>query len=357
MKKEIVFILGSLDKGGVERVITTLANYFVSNYKVTIITLLSDKQLYKINDSITVIHLFKKDEKRLFKLPIWLYKLNKIFKTIDNNNSIIISFVARINIVVLLANIFSKIPIIVSERNDPKNDGRTITINIFTHLLYRLANKIVFQTNYAKLLFSKAIQDKGVIIYNPITINVFKEPLKEQKTIVNVGRLVTQKNQQLLIRAFKQINLQYPEYVLHIYGDGPLKDKLKQLISKLELENKVILKGNVDDIHNAYKNATMFVLSSNFEGQSNSLLESMAMGIPCISTNIPGINEIVNSTNCKLVEKENKTQLIKAMIKLIDNKSIRDTLRENGKKIIKNHDAKTILLIWEHLIETTIIKK
>ena len=356
MKKEIIFITGSMDKGGVERVISTLANYLCKDYRITIITLLSNKSLYLLDDSINVIHLSKEDKRRLVKLPIWIYKLNRIFKKMDSNNSIIISFVARINIVALIAKIFIKVPIIISERNDPKNDGRKLFTNILTIFLYHNANKIVFQTKYAKECFTNSIQEKGVIIYNPITVNTIKSKEKENKEIVSVGRLVKQKNQQLLINVFKKVSLKYPEYILSIYGDGNLKNKIEKQIKILDLEEKVILRGNVDNIHEHYKEACIFVLTSNFEGQSNALLEAMAMGMPCIATNIPGIKEIINEEDILLVDINNEEQLYNAIIELICDSNKRKVLGENSKKTLEKIKLNDILIKWELLIAETINK-
>ena len=103
--------------------------------------------------------------------------------------------------------------------------------------------------------------------------------------IVNVGRLIEQKNQKLLIEAFGKALPRIPDYVLIIYGDGYLREKLGKQIQDSGLTGKVKLVGFVHDLENRIYDSALFVLSSDFEGMPpNALLEAMALGLPVIST-------------------------------------------------------------------------
>jgi glycosyltransferase involved in cell wall biosynthesis len=155
--------------------------------------------------------------------------------------------------------------------------------------LYKKADGFVFQTEDAAKYFEGIIKCDSKIIPNPINPKFIKEPYKgeREKNIVTVGRLESQKNQKMLIEAFGKIESKYPEYSLLIYGDGSKKEELQDLIKEKGLENKVILKGKIDDVENVIDKAKMFVLSSDYEGMPNALMEAMALGLPCISTDCP----------------------------------------------------------------------
>lgn len=98
----------------------------------------------------------------------------------------------------------------------------------------------------------------------------------------------------MLIRAFAKIASKYPDYTLFIYGEGPLRRDLESLIKTLHLGNQVFLQGFKKNIHELISDAEFFILSSDFEGLSNALLEAMCMGIPCITTNVSGIDEVIH---------------------------------------------------------------
>ena len=348
--KEILFVIGSLDIGGAERVISTLANNFCKEYKITIVTMLSDKHEYKLDSSINVVNLLKNEDNRILKLPGLLSRLSRMFKKLDKKNSVIVSFIARINIVVLLANMFIRVPLILSERNDPKNDERGAFIKPLIALLYKQADRIVFQTAYAKSLFSKAIQNMSIVIYNPVSVEAEKCADSERKEIVTAGRLAKQKNHTLLINAFKKIFDKYSEYTLNIYGVGPLRSQLEKYIIALNLQDRVILKGNSSDLHKEIAGSAMFVLSSNFEGQSNALLEAMMMGLPCIATNTPGTDELLNATNSILVDVGDEQQMTDAIEYFIQNPNIRKEIGENAKKVVSLVGKDIIISQWKSLI-------
>ena len=308
MKKEnkrITFLIGCMRRGGAERVISILANNYVKRgWNVDIITLLEDSNDYKLDDRINLIPMCKDGKSRLCQLPTWIYNIRKYVK--KSNTDVIVSFIARINIITILSCIGLNKKIIISERNDPKSDGRGILVKILTYILYPLSKSIIFQTEWAKGCFPKYIQKKGIIIGNPVIVSEDKKELGTKK-IVAVGRLTEQKNHKMLINSFKKINEYNKEYRLYIYGEGGLREKLEMQVRDLELQDYVFLPGNFIDIHKKISDADIFVLSSRYEGLSNALLEAMMMGIPCISTNYAGVNEIiVNGYNGILVPNEDE---------------------------------------------------
>jgi glycosyltransferase involved in cell wall biosynthesis len=98
------------------------------------------------------------------------------------------------------------------------------------------------------------------------------------------GRLSEQKNHKMMIDAVKIVANKYNDVCLRIYGVGELEGQLRSYINELSLENNVKLMGRSYELYNVYKNADLYVMSSNYEGMPNALAEAMAIGLPCIST-------------------------------------------------------------------------
>lgn len=347
--RRISFFIGGMYRGGAERVISILANYYAkSGWDVDVVMLLYDQVQYELDPRIRVICLSPGSQKRVSGGIYWISKVRGYIR--ENKPSVIVSFVARINIIVLLSAFGLKQKVLISERNDPANDGRSKAIELLTRALYPAAKRIVFQTQKARSHFGKTIQEKSIVIPNPITI--YAEADKPKQKIVAVGRLAEQKNHKMLIRAFSKVLLKHPDFELWIYGDGPLKVQLEELSKELQIGEKVFLPGNVSDIHRQISDAECFVLSSNYEGLSNALLEAMIMGIPCISTACAGSDEYINNGNNGLLIPVNDTEaLTNAMLAIIENGELRDRISQNGKKIASKVSTERVINTWEETIK------
>jgi glycosyltransferase involved in cell wall biosynthesis len=349
-KHQIVFIIGSMRRGGAERVLSILANsYAEKGWQVNILTLLDDSNDYDLNKNIKVQPICNLGESRIRQLPKWISNIRS--HVVENKPDRIVSFIARINIIAMFSCIGLNQRLIVSERNDPDSDGRSIIVRFASYLLYPLADCIVFQTKWAQSCFSKKIQKNSIIIPNPISVSVKASKTKKRK-IVAVGRLSEQKNHAMLINAFKKVHNDYPEYKLYIYGEGKLRITLIKQIQELGLIDNVFLPGNVANIHEEISDAEIFVLSSNYEGLSNALLEAMMMGLPCISTDCAGSNEvIISGNNGILVPIGSVEKLAEAMEQLILDRELANKLGKEAELSSKHLVSYRILKDWEFVIE------
>jgi glycosyltransferase involved in cell wall biosynthesis len=208
----------------------------------------------------------------------------------------------------------------------------------------------VLQTDRARKYFPEVVQRNSIVIVNPIDINTYAIEQSKPR-IVSAGRLVKQKNQIMLVKAFKQIHDKYPEYSLTIYGEGELREEIEEQIIKLDLKEAVDLPGNLTNVHDEMKDAYMFVLSSDYEGLSNSLLEAMMMGLPCISTDCSGSDEvIIDRYNGILVPRGNQEQLSEAMKLLIDDKELTKKIGRNAMTSSEKFSTKNVINKWDKII-------
>lgn len=348
MKKHITFVLGSLGRGGAERVVSILSNdYIKKGWDVDILLLLFNNIDYKIDKKIRIFDFTGKYKSRLKNLPYWITSIHKYIK--NNKPDIILSFAARINIITYIATIGLEKKLFVSERNDPKKDGRTKLVDMATKYIYPRTDGVIFQTQRAKSYFCKI--NNGTIIPNPIEVSTICKSVKNKK-IVAVGRLTEQKNHKLLIKAFSKVLSDFPEYKLEIYGDGELKEELLKLIKELNIENSVILNGNVSNIHDCISDAELFVLSSDYEGLSNALLEAMMIGLPCISTDCAGSDEYIqNNENGILVPVGDEDLLSEAIKKMLSDDEFRKRCGMKARENSYVYKKDNILQLWHNFMD------
>ena len=347
--RKIVFFTGSMVRGGAERVIRNLSCCFdEKGYKVEIANVLTDETEYELPESIKVVDCSSGNGNRFDAS-------DKIVRYIKETKPDIV-FVFMWQISLIFGAALKKIKnrnfyLIMSERNDPRRPFKRRLLTPFVNAQYKKADVVVFQTKSAKKRFPKSIKDKSVIIPNVVEVGIKAEE-HPQKKIVSIGRLEPQKNQKLLIRAFGSFVKTHCDYVLEIFGEGRLRCALEKLINDLGLKDKVFLKGNVSDVHEQIKDAEFFVLSSNYEGLSNALMEAMAMGLPVISTDYDGSEEYIkDGFNGLLTKKGNEQALVNAMCKLADDGAIRKAIGGNAEKTVDCLKIDNVMQKWFSLID------
>lgn len=345
-----LFHISSLYGGGAERVMSNLINFFCdSNNEVVVVVCYNHDGEYEIN-------------KKAKKITIGNYNLVKqsilLRKIIKNEKpDLCISFMQGGNIRMVLANLFTKQKYVLSVRNDPSKEYDTFFTKIFAKTMFKKSSGIVFQTPYAMNYFNKKIQNKSTVIFNPVS-NDFFAPNHDNlnnEGIVSLGRLTSQKNFEFLIRTFKKIENQITDN-LYIYGEGELKEKLRDIIFELELQKRVFLMGRTSGVKSILNKAKCFVMSSNFEGMPNALLESVCMLVPSISTDCPcGGARIILDNNCGILTKINdELELGNAIVKICNDLDYRNKLSNNCLKHRNQFDTKTILSEWYSFLTSKI---
>ena len=304
---KILLYINCLCKGGAERVMVNLANHFCYKNEVFLVTSFPVLNGYKCEEKVKRINLFQKRKKGFLSRNFSsIRKLKKTIKTIRPD--VAISFMAEPNFRLALATRRNKnLVTIISVRNDPNYEYHGFLFKLLAKILFKRVDRIVFQTDDAALFFSNQIKSKGLILPNAVDSSFFREPYRgRRKDIVSVGRLCSQKNHMLLIKAFAEVK-DYTDDNLIIYGEGPERNELELFVQKNGLDNRVFLPGLINDVADKIYSAKLFVLSSNYEGSPNALMEAMALGVPCISTDCPcggphmlitdGINGFLVPTN------------------------------------------------------------
>ena len=341
----IMFITASVNRGGASRVISILANHYAAkNWKVDLVVKETIINGYQLHSNVKVFECGKEGKQHGYA---FYRKLRAIIK--EESPDIVVSFLTIINFYAIAA-CAGRRKLIISERNDPRLSASRLHF-LLSKALYPLADGIVFQSYRVMNYYNEIARRKGKIILNPIEVSFVKDSTTESKRIVTAGRFVEQKNHKLLIDSFAEIRKKHNDYELYIYGDGILRGEYEDYLLRLGMQNVVHLPGNVPNIHERMKDAQIFVISSDYEGLSNSLLEAMAMGLACISTKSGGAEEIISDfQNGLLVDVGDKAGMVKALEKLICDESFRKRLQEGAILTSQRFLKDNIIQEWEAMI-------
>lgn len=352
--RHIVFIGHLPGFGGAEKSMIMTANALaVKKYKVTIISLDHNRIVYPFHANVDYIFIPVKGKNKGIKIFRRFFLLKNALKAL--NPDIVVSFWLQIGCLAGILSLLYGFKVIYSERGDPGDAEYTGKLGLLRKLCFPLFSGFVFQSDGARNFFSERIRKKSIVIPNPVYIGYEDYPisLHRDKIIINVGRLHPQKNQALLIRAFSKISKEFSDYKLFIYGDGELKNKLESLIRQENMDTRIYLKGTTPDIYPAIVNGALFVLSSDYEGMPNALMEAMALGIPCIASDCPPggpADLIVPGKNGLLFSVKDEEQLINNMRYMLKNPDIAQEMGKKAKEICYSHSSDMVFNSWEKFI-------
>ena len=203
-----------------------------------------------------------------------------------------------------------------------------------------------------------------MVIKNPIVVEILPEVKKfeeRENVVLGIGRIVPQKNFLLLIKAWQKVCDDFPEYVLHIYGEKTYKNgmfaaEIEKYILQNKLEKKVYLKGFSNSIYNVLNNSKLYISSSDYEGMSNVIIEALAMGVPTIATDCPigGSREIIkNGVNGFLVPVNDIEMMSNMIRRVLNNTKLQKDISSEAIKIKKELSIDIICDEWENILKET----
>lgn len=393
MNKENIFIIKAMLGGGAERVIALLSGAAAEKGRqITLVLTHQSKNeaiLRDIDNRINVISLpdqVKKTRHAIFMPKIIMLFARLIGKLGFKEKASVLKYHSRnFDSVAWLKKYFSQHKgasavaflydsifitllakrrynrVIISERGDPQQSVSSKTVTAFIKREFPNADGIVFQSPDAQKWYEENTAVKGKVIFNPVKSDLPQPHFgKKQKRIVNFCRISAQKNLMMLVDAFAEFNKDFPEYELDIFGDcvgndaeGYI-DTVKKHIKSLNCEDCVHIIPARNDIHSVIKDYAMFVSSSDFEGMSNSMLEAMALGLPCVCTDCPagGARAIIkDGENGLLVPVGDSEKLCLAMKKLTENQALAEKISKNAIKIREQLSVDKIIKEWMKIID------
>lgn len=343
--------------GGAERQIIMLSNEMaIRGHEVHMIVLNEFKSPYKILDKVRVYDL-SREEYGKFGIVRRLVAFKKTIKKIKPD--ITVNYNLQGAYFSLLVGKRKCGKILYSERGDPYDEEYSGLLGIIRDYTCKRMDGLVFQSEGARDYFKISKRQKTIVIHNSVTVPQDLYPIAEERDnrIVSVGRLHPQKNQNLLLEAFEKIASRYPKIRLDFYGDGELHDELQIRIEAMGMVNRVSLHSSRKDIFDCIRKARLFVLSSDYEGMPNALMEAMSLGMPCISTDCrPGGARtlIKDGKNGFIVPVKNVDALADKISYLLDNPDVAESVAKEARHLGETHTNKAIFDVWNKFLRTLV---
>lgn len=349
---KILIVIGAPSIGGAQRVAFNMSEWFnrQTDCHATVVSLLPAKEDKYDTSSLEVIELCGRNT---------IQSLRKVIKA--QHPDIVLTMTVPLCVYTVPALFGLKVKHVISERTAPSRSATKGMTRVLSRLLMRTANGYVFQTAEARDYYGGRIANNSAVIPNPLfdtdQMPVIQYDGEDTKTIVTAGRLNEVKNHPMLIESFKDISERYPDYKLIIYGSGPEKTNDEKLVKKLGLMGKVKLPGSTNNIIEALYNTSMFILTSNYEGMPNALMEAMALGLPCISTDCPcgGPRELIkDGENGMLVPVGDKAALVKAIENLIEDRKMALRMGLKALEIRNTYSMDVICKQWQEFFKKVV---
>ena len=368
--KKILIVVPDLSiVGGRERVVANLSNEFVKNYKIYIISIFNANKNI-VFDYSKNIELIKLSDIKEITLP---NVKNPFFKILRELARPLVRFANRI-IIKIMSKRFIKLakeiePDIVIDNSDSFINGKFVLKNsaviklihgkfdIYKNFnLDGLQNFVLLSSQELDSYKTKYPNSNFYIIPNFIPNISNLNTNYSQKVVVSVGRLSKEKGFLRLIDIWKLIqdSKEFKDWKLHIVGDGELKEKIENKIKDLNLTNSIILKPFTKDVESEYLSASIYAMTSHFEGLPMVLIEAQSYALPTISFDIAtGPRDIIEDEKSGYLIKDNDLNEYATKLKtLMSDENLRAKMGAKSKEIVKSKFSKEVVMKqWENLFK------
>jgi len=329
-----------MSDGGAERAVSNFSDALCNlGYKVGLFIYIKTDNEYALNPKVKVYR-FKEGSSN--KLKIVLERHRQIKNTImDFKPDICVPFLPGVIEDTFFAA--GRTPVVATVRciypDLPKRTQKA------WEFVYSRCVGVFFQTQAQTEYFSENVRRRGFVVPNSVPDEFFEFPENSRQDIkrfVSVGRLNAQKNYPMLIDAFVKAHTFHPEISLDIYGDGEEQNALNDRIRKAAAESFICLKGKTDNISETLGLYDGFLFTSNYEGMPNALMEAMAVGLPCISTDCPtGPKDLIGSNERGvLVPMNDAEQFCEAVVNMIEHPEKAKNTAKSAKMYMRQHFTK-----------------
>ena len=370
--KKITILALHLGYGGIERCISTLANTLISNYEIEIISTykLYDEPAFNIDNKVKIKYLM--DEKpnrdeikkalKQFKIITLIKEVIKSIKILQKKKNLMIEAIKNCDSDVIIST--RDIHNLWLSQYGSKNSIKIGWEHNYHNNNQKYINKIVKSVEGLDyfVLVSNELRDfyqnltKTKCIYIPNSLDYYPNRVSEldNHNLVSVGRLSKEKGYIDLIDVMKLVTSIYPDATLNIIGDGPERDNIENKIKENMLSDNIKLHGFRDKeyINSILSKSSVYVMPSYTESFGIVLLEAFSFGIPCVSFENSGANEIIsNNWDGYLIEDRDKEKMAKKICELLSNQNRRIIMGANGVKKAQEYSVENTRDKWLKIIE------
>ncbi len=358
----IAFALGGLTGGGSERAAVNLMKLWTEQGRtVDLITMRGEeKDAFTLPNGVRRIVLGGEGASprklvALFKNIPRVWRLRQAIRKSDA--PVVVTFLTRNNVYAVIACLGLGRKVVISERNDTTRQKLAWPWPQLRRYLYKYADVVTANSHVAVEGMKPYVpEEKLRFLPNPVVKPVERAAPQRSRRVLNVGRLVDQKRQELIIQAMALLNYDgknsYNDWTLDLLGEGEEQMRLAGLAGDLELQDRVRLRGFVQDPERFYKTAGIFVLPSEYEGTPNVLLEAMAWGLPSIvSDSLPGAMELVDEGVSGLIFRSgDPDDLAQKMRLLMDDPKLRARLGGAARDKVEDFSPERVIEMWDDVL-------
>lgn len=337
LKNKICFVVPTLRKGGLERVVSLLSNNLISKANVYIITLTDDLVEYPIKNSVKLIHLNQNEKFNRFLL---IKQLIKELRYIQPD--ITVGFSEVFNPVTIIAAKYLKLKVFVSDRSNPLLKHK-VRDRLTRSITYPFADGMIAQTELAEKTFLKKKFNSNIcVIPNPLIEFKNNNINSSSKYIITTGRLEKSKNQGELLDIFSKVVRD--DWRLIIVGDGSYMNKLQEKAKQLHIANKVKFVGTQNDIEYWLNKGSIYAYTSLSEGFPNALNEALASPLATIAYDCPaGVSDLIeDNVNGFLIPLGNQKIYVEKLKILMESESKRKDFMKESIKLRRKYNSRII---------------
>lgn len=369
-------IQGLFRTGGIERVVSTKANYWVQHgHEVCIIT--TDQRGYQpafdLDSRIRLVDLdlnyeadnqlgrFKRLKALYAKRSEHKHRLEKVLREFKPD--------------ITVSTFFQDAPILPSIKDGSKKVLELHSSMYRRVFMYPKEQKLMRLLGYYRIWLDKRLAkryDRFVVltqedlgywgqiphitaIPNPSPFNMVSQTLEGgRKKVLAVGRYEYEKNFTTLISLWASISPLFPDWQLEIVGDGPLRPKLEAQVQHLGLQNNIRLLHTTSDIKSHYRTSSIVVLLSEYEGLPMVLVEAQTMGLPIIAYACKcGPRDIVtDGVDGYLVTQGDSEALARRLQEVMKDSELRGSMAQAALKSSERYSLPTVMALWDQLFES-----
>ncbi len=354
---KICFFIGDISKkAGTERVTTIIASEMAAiGHEVYIMSLVnSPKAGYDINEDVKIIALKNGsgNNKKNF-IPL----INEIRKTVKKYKfDVLVEADVILRIFTVPACLGLSLSVISWEHFNFNNNLGLKLRDIARKLAAKHSKYIITLTETDRKSYLANLKCRAVVkaIENPLVFYPDEYTDCTKKVVLTVGRLNYQKGYNFLLDAWKIVSFKHPDWTLRIAGTGELEQQLKKQSQELNINSTVNFLGQISNMAEEYKNASIYAMSSRFEGFPMVLLEAMSFGLPVVSFDChtgPG-DMITNGEDGILVKNQDVEGLANGICKLIEDEALRKAMSLKARNNIKRFSKENILCKWNEVFQS-----
>lgn len=351
---KILFVVRDIEMGGAGKQLCLTANELERRgHDVSIFTYCSKVRNPLLADNIMFYCCLNETNNTLFEYLRVIPQIREIVRKVHPN--VIISWRANAGCFTRLATIGMKCKVIFSERTDPYMET-SLLLKIATYIC-SFSDGGVFQTAQAQKYYKKLV-NKSVVIPNPYVtednINDILPFSLRKREIAYVARFfLKQKRQDVMLDAFKRIIKIHPDYTLVFYGNGEDIDVVKEMVRKKRLDSYVVFKGAITNVVEVIRQSRVLVLSSDYEGIPNVVLESFEAGTPVASTDCSpgGVRVLIeNNVNGLISPIGDSAKLAENILRIIDDEQLSIEFVKKSKVKLQEFSPQKIFDKWEQYL-------